>query len=71
MIFHFEDILFNYQAKIVNVWHTSHLKSILTLDNYNSNGIFYLGAFTIHARVLGLRNTVDLFSFDKKYFFTF
>jgi len=50
---------------------TSHLKSKLTLDNCNSNGIFYLYAFTIHAKVLGLRNTIGFFSFKKKYFYTF
>jgi len=50
---------------------TSHLKSKLTFNNYNSNGIFYLYAFTIHARVLGLRNTIGFFSFKKKYFYTF
>jgi len=51
--------------------HTSHLESKLTLDIYNSNGIFYLCAFTIHAKVLGLRNAIGFFSLDKKYFFTF
>jgi len=63
--------VFNFLLYKSKMRHTSHLESKLTLDIYNSNGIFYLCAFTIHAKVLGLRNAIGFFSLDKKYFFTF